>query len=702
MTIRNKLNLSAVIISILAAITMIAAGILIYKADIIELLKFFFFIIAYVQLPGLFILRTARIEMKHLSTKIALGLFVGWITEILLYFISDLISTDILLFFAGPILTIAYFFSRIKKKSSPLKKNSFKIKNLSGAFLIFATLALFYALVNTQYIHLNPLFCDYTTMNPDKAYHMTLINSLSHDYPLKSQLISGVTITYHILTEMLFSIPVRLFGIESDSIIFSCSPILVAYTFSLTLYSFFRELCSHKQRAGLYCLFVMLSNIYITRNARASLGFFFTLINDNSAGYGIAASMMFVILFNYWLDAFRSDDRRLSLKLLTILTLLLMLITGIKGPMGAVLIGALWGTFILGLILRKVEGRLLLPLIILTAGFALVYFIILGSKGQTNGGGNSIIAFATITNIAFWKKPLIVFLKALGVPKLIRLGLILVAFMIFFLTAFFVPFCCGYIRELFLVLTGRKEYNFTRILVYAAFLVGLIAMFIFNYSGHSQVYFGLVSAYFAPIISYWFFEDMKDGSATSRSCRIWYKVTAVIFSICLIFTTISLGSYFHSRVLDARSHTNEHRVCSTYLSISNDEYDAMEWLKDNTEKSALIAADRYYSVDPEIYSYKNRWDNRFFLYAAYSNRFYYISGSGYNMKATDWPVRVKMLKTNDKLFDEDNENRGKLARKLGVDYVVVSKRFSDFDDLENRDYSKCYSNDEIDIYEIAE
>lgn len=59
-----------------------------------------------------------------------------------------------------------------------------------------------------------------------------------------------------------------------------------------------------------------------------------------------------------------------------------------------------------------------------------------------------------------------------------------------------------------------------------------------------------------------------------------------------------------------------------------------------------------------------------------------------------------MLEKNIQMFDKDNDDRGEFARSLGVDYVIVSKRFNDFGDLANDDYTLCFSNDEMDIYKV--
>ena len=61
-----------------------------------------------------------------------------------------------------------------------------------------------------------------------------------------------------------------------------------------------------------------------------------------------------------------------------------------------------------------------------------------------------------------------------------------------------------------------------------------------------------------------------------------------------------------------------------------------------------------------------------------------------------------MIRTNKELYDPENEDRGDLARSLDVDYVVVSKRYDDAANLENKDYELCFSNEGMDIYEIKE
>jgi len=139
-----------------------------------------------------------------------------------------------------------------------------------------------------------------------------------------------------------------------------------------------------------------------------------------------------------------------------------------------------------------------------------------------------------------------------------------------------------------------------------------------------------------------------------------------------------------------------------YKNVSAAEYEGLIWIRDNTPEDSLIASDRYFSVDPAIYTADKRSNNTHFAYAVYSQRCQYLEGSGFSMDLGDIDLRIEMIRTNRQLYDPENEDRGDLARSLDIDYVVVSKRYDDAANLENKDYELCFSNEGMDIYEIKE
>lgn len=701
----KKTDLIAHVAAILFAAVMTAIGVIVYGADVSALCLFALFMIVYVMIPGYAIIRFLKIDTPHLSTILALSLYSGWALCVMLYFLADMLRFNFLVAAGCPLIT-AYWLIHEFRRPKGIRKISVRerMSRVPVSFCIFFVLVLLYALMTTQYLYMSPALSASINVNPDKAYHMGLIGSLSHDYPLQSPWIQGRFISYHIFTEILYAIPVRLFGMEADFLLLSCGPYLTTFAICTSMYSFFAELSHKADRAGVYCLIVILSNPFIAKTFYNSIAFKFIITNDNTSGYGVMSSMAFVVLLKYFFEEYEERGRRVPWGLTALLTAFMLLIAGIKGPMGIVLLASFWGTLFLGWILRQSKFNLVTPAIAFTAAFAIVYMTVLGAKGRGEAtGGNTLFDFANITNICFWKDPLIEYLKAASVPLPARLVILMIVFLLFYLTVFFIPLIVGYIRELLLVLTKKKPFVFHEVIVYAAFLVGFIAMFLLRYSGHSQIYFGLLSLFFAPLISFWYLEEAEDRCRGSNGLKkSLYMAMLSVFILTLMVTTALLAKSLLNFYPDDIRHADPTVEYDMYTSMSNDEYQAMEWIEDNTPSDALLATDRYYSVPLDKYSYEDRWSNRFFLYAAYSNRFCYIAGSGYNLGRYDWDIRMEMIKKNSELYDPDNNGRGDTARELGVDYVVVSKRFTDIPSLENEDYELCYQNDDIDIYEIKD
>ncbi len=678
-------------LAMILAMTAVSFGV--YHADGTGLLVFAAFIVFYVQLPGQWLIRLAGIRFEHTPGILASGFFTGWAFVTLQYFITEIIPVNLILYITGPLCSAIYLVTMIVSHKRDEAQRLDRRSWLSPSFCIFMVLCLLYSMMLTQYLYLSPSIDQTITMNPDKGFHLGLINSLSHGYPLECPWFSGLYFNYHIFTELLYSVPIRLFGLTADTLLFTCGPYMTVYAFGMSLYALFCEFCRKKERAGLYCLAVILSNIFIARGIDRSIAFLFIFRNENVAGYGVSCAMVVVILLHRW---YEQSEQRPAIRPFLILLSLVMLNTGIKGPFGIVLLAAMWGTFMLGLILRKVRFRTILPLIILSAGFYVIYAIVLGSKGQSVSAGESLIGLANIVNITFYKAPLIALMKSAGLPSVIRYAVLLGAFTVCLLTAFFLPFVIGYIRELVLVLSGRKDFDFTRIVVYAATLVGFIAMMLLNYHGHSQIYFGFVTVFFAPLIAFWFFEDMEDNHG------ILMKIVRVLFIAVLVLSAAGLGSFLLHQSSEAIDAADPNAGGNKYKSISHQEYEAMRWIDENTPKDSLLATDRYYSVSPKKFDVVDRWDNRFFLYADYSNRICYLAGAGYNLPARDWQKRLDRIKINDRFFDPEDKERGDLAKSLGIDYVVLSKRFTHTGDLSSPDYRLCFTNDDIDVYEIIE
>ncbi|MBR3200912.1 MAG: hypothetical protein IKG17_06215 [Mogibacterium sp.] len=684
------------ILSTIAMFAVVLVSLVVYRADILGLLLFFAFIVFYVLLPGLLIVRLCRFSAGHASADLLVSFLAGWSLVVFEYFITQATGPKIMLYALGPVLSALYICLIAGGKRGPLLIRKVSLADIPASFYLFMALLMCYVFMFTQFQYLSPEHTQSIYTSLDKTYQMSLIGSLSHGYPLVDPLVSGRIVHYHIFSQVLLAVPVMLFGMTPDFLVMSCTPYLTTALMGLSMYAMFRYFCKRQDRAGVYSLSFLLANVFIGRSISASYMFRMLLINENYAGFSAACFIAAVIVLSVYFRQTGTGQKAASVALLTVLT---MLLTGIKAPLGLVLAGGLIGTFLLGIILRRVSFmEALMPTLLPSAGFFFVYQFLLALNGSNGVGGESIFGFGKIVGVCFWKSGVTKILKGMGIPSSLRLVIIMGLFLVVFFTIYALPFAIGYIRELILVVKGDKEYDFAKVTVYASAFVGFVAMMLLRYSGHSQVYFGVATLIFAPLIVFWFFEDKED--ITSKAVSALFVLSKVWFFAVLILTTATLAMCYRDTFPTVMKHADPTSKYNKYKSMSAEEYESVKWIRENTPEDTLIATQMYKSMGDKGYSVENRWHHCHFLYAAYSVRNYYLEGSGYTFTDVEAEDRREMIKNTDKLYDPENEARGDDARELGVEYVMVTQKIYPTPDLSSADYEKVFSNKDVDIYKV--
>lgn len=690
-TVNNIIKAASMLTVCVAAII----GVVSFRADITVVSVFIAFLLFYVMLPGLLVMDNLGVRSDHLSTHLARSFFMGFALNIILYYLNVLTGADILLLITGPVLSVLYIVQRIRGKSRrPAASPASVFENTPASFFVFAALVFLYSILTTQYTYIGPDSSAFSYIKIDFAYHAGIVNALTDHYPPLDPWVDGLSINYHFFTEMLMSIPAKLFGLAPEKIILSGTPYLIAPVLSVSLYSFFREFAGRKDRAGLYCLAMHFANMFMLKEFPRSWFLYHVYSNYDNAGLGISCLLTVLPLLRSW-DRTDSPDGagQLRSRELFLLAVYTMLMTGIKGPVAIVLIGGIIGTLILGLIMRKVDLKTAGMAVLSVISFVLIYMYVLGSQ-HSNTSGGSVLNIGEVTDIFFLKEEI---MDAFGGSHIVAWGILFGALCVIFFMAFLLPFIVGYVRELALVLTGRKDFIFSRVVIYAICMVGFLGMILLDFSGHSQVYFGFTCAMLVPMVAFWYFEDLEGSKAAG------VRFVRTVFAVCLCISACTMIMCNAEQIGKAVKYSADpDKERSKYKNVSAAEYEGLIWLRDNTDEESLIASDRYYSVNPAEYAGDKRSNNEHFAYAVYSQRRQYIEGSGFSFDIDDVELRMEMIRTNKQLYDAANEDRGDLARSLGVDYVVVSKRFDDAGDLDNEDYDLCFSNEGMDIYEIKE
>ena len=707
------------IIKICCILVMLVAGcigIVYFRADVKTLAVYCTFLLFWVLIPGAAVLKNLRFRSSHISTALVRSFFTGFALNIILYYLSDLIGTDILLYVVGPLLSVMWIVQAVKGSAGSSRRVSAGrlFRRTPASFFVFAASVFLCSMFTTQFIYISPEFSAFSFIKIDFSYHAGIVNALTLDYPPKDPWIDGLIIQYHFFSEMLMAIPERLFGLASEEMILSGTPYLITPVFSIAMYSFFREFAGRKESAGLYCLAFHFSNMFILKKFANSWFLYHIYSNINNAGLGIACLLTALPLLKMWdSEEARAADRASSditavrasgkhaasmparnSKEMLLLAVLVMLMTGIKGPVSLVLVGGIVGTLILGVILRKVNLKVAAMAGLSVISFVLIYVYVLGSQHENTTGG-SIFNPGEVTDIFFLKSEIMDTLA--GMPRIAVWGVLFGIFGIFYLSAFLLPFIVGYIRELILVLSGRKVFSFSKVTVYACCMVGFLGMMLLDFNGHSQVYFGFTASVLVPMIAFWFFEDMQGNNS------VGVRLVRVVFAICICTFACTSLLYMYRGAESARDfYLSRNEDKSTYRNVTTAEYEGLVWIRDNTDEDSLIASDRYNSVPLEEYDYTARGSNTHFAYAVYSQRRQYIEGAGFSVSGRGTQRRGTMVMKNRQLYDPENEGRGDLARELDVDYVVVSKRFADTGDLSNEDYKLVFTNEEMDIYEVKD
>lgn len=687
--------------SLLTALVFSLIGLIYFRADIKVLALMLVFFCFFVLIPGYVILERFELQGEHLSTAFSRSFFTGFALNIALYYLSAIIGSALILWIVGPALSAVFLYHKVYSSS---KDGSGSVRigkvfkkafcELPAGFFVFAALIFVYSMCATQFSYVSPEHSAFAQIKLDFGYHAGIINALATGFPPQDPWVNGITIQYHYYSEMLLSIPLMLFKLPSEELLLSGTPYFITPVLSISFYSFFREFTKRKDLIGLYCLAFHFSNMFILKKFPNSWFLYHTYSNINNSGLGIACMLTILPMLKEWDMSSDSPKNRFNTKEMALLGILVMLFTGIKGPMAIVLVSSMVGTLLVGLLLRKVDMRSAAVTLLSIISFTLIYVFVIGSQHE-NAKGGSLINLGEVTDIFFLKGRIMESLT--GLPQIAKWGVLMAAFIITFLMAFLVPFVVGYIRELVLVISGKKEFLFSKVTVYAICMVGFISLILLNFAGHSQVYLGFVSCSVVPVICYWYFEDVSDRKTK------FDKAVLALFGICLFISTYTMLMYTFNSCSNAADFYNSHnKNLNKYRNVSTLEYEGLEWIKENTKEDDLIACDRFNSVSMEEYDVTKRSNNTHFVYAIYSDRHYYLEGSGFTLNADDLAIRQEMLRNNNMLYDPKNAERGDLARELSVDYLIVSKRYNKVGSLENEDYELCFTNPEMDIYEIKD
>lgn len=216
---------------------------------------------------------------------------------------------------------------------------------------------------------------------------------------------------------------------------------------------------------------------------------------------------------------------------------------------------------------------------------------------------------------------------------------------------------------------------------------GFMAYYLFDHYAMSQVYFAFLALFFLHLMA------IENLGLLKKN---WQQYTAALLTLVTVTTTIF--TYVNFVGSGARFLARNVGIIEKYpykTVICADDQLAMEYLRDNTDTSALFATNR-------IHRSNSKKDGVSNIYSAFSGRQSYMEGYAYALTNMGVPYYVVSQRQdiNERLFSADTPAHvlTHLCRTTGITHLVFSSQFDGSEDVIASVYEKIYDSDTVRIY----
>ena len=629
---------SAVIVLFYLSYTMLLS------AEIKSITLFLLFQLLCVLLPGITFVRIFKVKpgtLEYCAAVYGLGLLFN----ITVYFLfAPFLLTGYIpwaLYGSAPVFIVILFLLRKGNRRIPFSRQLKTAVILSG----------FICILSFVFLSLSNLTPDITGA---RGYHhdltngISLITSASFGFPMEFLQMSGTTHYYHPFFFAYCACLKLSTGISAFDIGTKYSLVTIAPFFALSFISLIRRILFRTRAviAAFILLFLSFPPLlyYITLDL---LGF--------SLSLGFACcSVLFYLKGDSSTSKFLNRNYLLSI-------LFMVGCLGAKGSNGVTLVFSLCFALLLSFFRGNKKKRTAVVGLVYAVSFFAAYFLLYRQ------GATGMILRADLMLSDRFK-----YFSSLpeGWPKWLR-----VVWVNLFFTIQANP---GIILCLLIIVISyfiiKKKLNPITDIALGGILCGLTLSNMFLQYGSSEIYFLYTAIPFAAAAT--MYCSVKLFSVLKGRKRTVFVVLAAIVllpAVCFgAAETLSGIKYMSADALEYSPFSSgrlfsEDEVASIRSSkrpsmVTPEEYEGLLWIRDNTEKSAIIAEGRYI-----IY-------NKYFLGTAFCERRFWLEGWGYvTMEDSNenTPEKVRRDSVMSLFYGVQDESFVPLLRNLGIDYVVI-------------------------------
>ncbi len=648
-------------------------------------LYFLLYLSFWVLIPGysfLHFFKKYNFECNSKAICFVLAFSLGSISLFIEYFSLYFLGAINLISYINPVISListVVLYTNYKKHkfALPQIKQLFCVlsNNISFIFLWLIATYIFALLVNFYMLDIQgPFHVDY-------KWQIGNVNQLASAYPFEDIRVSGVDYKYHYFNTLFYAIEKIIFDIPGWVIFAQHQIIIIPLLFALSLYSFYEKIAKNKLGTTLFCLF-------------AFSGFSFNhsynnfMFNWGSNMNAITIVTIATIALYYCVCPLLKNDvvlNKKSVAHIIISTLLLVYVSGLKGPYSAIFAAAI-ACLILMQLLRKTKPTkpLLLLFLSLSFAFSLAYITLLST------GTTSYFSYDLFSGILYPTTRVSFFSEIPYIPAL-RL-IMLIPSLFFTITLILFPLIlCAW--DCVLYVFKKKDLTPDIILVSFLTVIGITAYYFFQLPGKGEFYFLFCSIPFAGYLALNKMLELFNNRPNFR--KICVAITAIASVYCL-YSNFFIPEDEFSISMPITYFTNQAR---TYDKSIVEEFEAHAFSKEYITDDRLIFGTR--TVHPtQIHA--NYYD-----ISAFAEKRSYLEGYYYSQANFGFDQAEERLSQQANFFGNSltTEQKHTFAAENNIGYAYFFKNDT-YEEFEltppetGELFELIFENDSVSIYEV--
>ena len=654
--------------------------------ETITILLFVFYILVYIQIPGLLMIWALKNHKCFCVELLLHAFFFGLGILVIEYYIFSFLGSPLFLLLLNPTLSVLLLVRRWR--SGDEKRILEAIPEIDIKLIVLVIITCLFTFAAQGYSFVDIEDCAELYLFQDIPWHIGNISSLSRGLPFFDIRFAGLKFNYHYFNDLVFGICKYCFGMDASSLLLKCTPLLTAYVFSLGAYSFFKRMSPHVLigYAVFLCSGAAIPYYIMNTDDRYSLLNYHIFSNINGVAVSLASA---ISVYLYYVHIYEKEN--IEKRDLLILSILVFAMTGLKGPFAAVLLAAMMITSVLMALQDHNIGRMIGVAAASGISFLATYILIIKglenlSRESNNNRTTAISITDTFARSRLWDTFSV---SAESDSKLQILLYCLIVAVIGSIVAAGINylFFAGKTLATLYTLVRKKEYpSAETIAALAVGWIGLAGFWLVSHTGFSQLYFLFIAVLFIV------------GESLRTVDSIGIRQLKIAMGAILLVNTVICGKMYITSVWNSignddlhYSFRKESEVSGDVASLTHQELEGLEWIRDNTDTDCVVATDRldlWHTGFPE-----SEDDCRCFYYSAFAERQMYLEGYSYSDVSAD-EIRSR-LEREKNIYSNDPEISDKAIRESEIDYIIVSDRFNSAPDSFG---TPVYSNEDISIY----